>query len=213
MSNLIPKIEEEVKEIFLDINGCHDFDHTIRVVRIAVHLAKIEKADVEIVNLAALLHDIGRQEQDKSGGKICHAQIGAQKAEKILKKYKLNEEKIAAVKHCIASHRFRKDNKPKTVEAKILFDADKLDSIGAIGIGRAFAFSGEINARVHNDEIVPSTENEYTKDDTAHNEFTIKLKYIKNKMLTKSGQAIANHRHKFMVDFFEELQNETSGKI
>lgn len=213
MNKLISQIEKEVENIFAQSGGCHDFDHTQRVTKIAMKLAHNEKARLDIVTFAALLHDIGRPEQDASCGKICHAKIGAKKAEQILEKYGIGHDDILLIKHCIETHRYRKNNPPQTLEAKILFDADKLDAIGAIGIGRAFVFSGECKARVHSNEIRPDEKNAYTKNDTAYNEYMVKLRHIKDQLKTKSGKKIANHRHDFMVSFFEELCREADGKV
>lgn len=115
--------------------------------------------------------------------------------------------------HCIACHRFRDNNIPQTKEAKILFDADKLDSIGAVGIGRAFLFAGEIGARLHNKGVDLSKTQPYTKEDTAYREFVVKLKKVKARLLTKSGKALAQGRHNYMVDFFKRLNQEVAGKL
>jgi len=211
MKNIVEHIQNEVKEIFSTAKGSHDFDHTERVYCLAVHIAKKEKADLLIVQLATLLHDIARQEQDESDGKICHAEKGAERAKEILKEYDLTPSQIDHISSCIATHRFRKNLPPATLEAKILYDADKLDAIGAIGIGRAFVFSGETGARVHVTGLVIDETNAYTKSDTAYHEFEIKLKRIKDKILTAEGKRIAEHRHKFMVEFFDELKDEAIG--
>lgn len=213
MINILKKIEKIAKKHLSTARGSHDFDHTKRVLNLCIHIGKKEKADLEILKIAALLHDIGRKEEDESNGKLCHAEIGAQKAEKILKKLGFSEEKIKKITHCIISHRFRGNAKPKSPEAKILFDADKLDSIGAIGIGRAFLFAGEIGAKLHNKGKNLKNAKEYSIDDTAHREFTVKLKHIKDRILTNEGKKIAKERHKFMIEFFERLNKETEGKI
>ena len=80
---------------------------------------------------------------------------------------------------------------PETTEAKILFDADKLDSIGAVGIGRAFLFAGEVGARLHNKDRDLSPTKPYTKEDTAYREYMVKLRHSREKMLTKEGRRIA----------------------
>jgi uncharacterized protein len=211
MKNIVEQIQNEAKEIFSTAKGSHDFDHTERVYCLAVHIAKKEKADLLIVQIATLLHDIAREEQDESGGKICHAEKGAERAKELLQKYDLTPAQINHIASCIATHRFRKNLPPASLEAKILYDADKLDAIGAIGIGRAFVFSGEVGARVHATDLVIDETNLYTKSDTAYHEFEIKLKRIKDKILTNEGKRIAEHRHKFMVEFFDELKDEVIG--
>jgi len=144
--NIFDEIKEKVILASEGINPCHDFMHTERVLNLALHIGEKEGADLEIITLSALLHDIARKEQDESKGKICHAQRGAELAKDILKEKGMDEDKINRVIHCIEAHRFRNGCIPESIEAKVLSDADKLDAIGAIGIGRAFSFSGHIGA-------------------------------------------------------------------
>lgn len=209
--SIFEQILAEAKKHFVDARGSHDFDHVERVLKMAVHIGKKEKADLEILRIAAVLHDISRKSQDHQKGKTDHAQEGASEAMKILKFHKVSDEKIAKIIHCIESHRFRSSKKPQTLEAKILFDADKLDSIGAIGIGRAFLFAGEIKAKLHNpgktDTEILKTQ-EYSPDDTAYREFLIKLSKIKSRLHTKTGRKLAESRHDFMVEFFKTLKKE-----
>jgi uncharacterized protein len=120
---------------------------------------------------------------------------------------------MEGVIHCIQTHRFRKRVVPISKEAKILFDADKLDSIGAVGIGRAFLFAGEVGARLHNKDINLRKTKPYTKEDTAYREYLIKLRKIKDRIFTKEGKRIARERHRFMVEFFERLNRETDGRL
>lgn len=209
--DIIQKIEKEAKEYFVGARGSHDFEHTERVLNLAIHIGKKEKADLDVLRIAAILHDIGRKKQDEMLGEVCHAEIGGDMARKILKKYDFKDDFIEAVVHCIRSHRFRGNNIPKTKEAKILYDADKLDSIGAIGIGRDFLFAGEIGAKFHNPDVDIAKTKEYSKDDTAYREFLVKLSKVKNKILTKEGKQIAKERHQYMVEFFERLNKEVRG--
>ncbi len=216
MDKSFKKILAETKKHFMNSRGSHDFDHVERVLKMALHIGKKEKADLEILKLAAILHDVQRNDADKKHGKIDHAISGAEVAGKILRKYKYDEKTIAAVHHCIAAHRFRNDIKPKTLEAKVLFDADKLDSIGAIGVGRAFLFAGELKAKLHNtkmsDDKILATK-EFSKEDTAYREFLVKLRHIKSRMQTKEGRKLAKERHSFMVEFFKRMKKEMDGLI
>ncbi len=208
---LINQIKEEAKNFFLTSRGSHDWSHTERVYNLALHIGKKEGADMEILSIAALLHDIGRDCESKSKGLICHAEKGASMAEALLKKYNISSEKIEAIVHCILTHRFRGNKIPSSVEGKILFDADKLDSTGAVGIGRAFLFAGETGAKLHNKDVDIHKTLPYTEDDTAWREFNVKLNKIKDKMLTDEGKRIARERHKVMVDFFDRLNREVDG--
>ena len=116
-----------------------------------------------------------------------------------------------AVRHCVLTHRYRNDHHPDTIEAKILYDADKLDSIGAVGVGRAFLFSGEVGARLHDPDIDVNLTRAYSKEDTAYREYIVKMRYIHDKMLTAEGRRMAADRHRFMTDFFTRLQDEARG--
>lgn len=214
MQNLIEKIKTEAINIFSTAKGSHDWEHTQRVFNLCMRIGKKEKADMEILQLAAILHDIGRGLQDKSNGKICHAEKGAILAEGLLKRYNVDKGKINKIIHCIETHRFRNNKAPQTKEAKILYDADKLDAIGATGIGRAFLFAGEIGAKLHNDKNVTIEKTKpYTKEDTAYREFIVKLKKVKDTILTKEGKRIAKERHDFMVQFFDRLNKEVEGEL
>lgn len=197
--------------MFTRAKGSHRWDHTERVCKMAQHIASIESADQEIVTIAAYLHDIGRTREDESSGKICHAKVGAQMAEKMLREMNIDRQKTEQIVHCIAAHRFRDEVVPQSLEAKVLFDADKLDSIGAVGIGRAFLFAGEIGAHLHQKDKDPSAVQPYSEEDTAYNEFLVKLQYVQDRMLTVEGKRLASERHQFMVDFFHRLNNEVEG--
>ena len=150
--------------------------------------------------------------QDKTKGKICHAELGAELAKEILKKYNLPEDKIKNIVHCIKAHRFRKEEPPQTKEAQILYDADKIDSIGAIGIGRAFLFAGQHNHKLSNSKNLEQVK-DYEDEDTAYREFVIKLSKVKDKLLTDEGKRIAEQRHNFMENFFNRFLKEIDGEL
>lgn len=193
--------------------GPHGLDHSERVLHTALFLGRELGADLDILAPAALLHDIGRSEESASKGIVCHARRGAELARPILQELGYNNEAIAAICHAICSHRFRGSVKPETLEARILFDADKLDSIGAVGIGRAFLFAGQIGARLHNPEQDHSRTSSYSLEDSAYREFQVKLSQVKDQMQTASGRRLAQKRHDFMLTFFAQLTLETSGNF
>jgi len=217
-TKIIAKIEKEAKEFFVGASGCHDWSHVQRVHDLALRIAKKEKADVNIVRIAAYLHDIGRKEEFDSKGKISHVERGAQLADQILSKYNISEEDKNNIKHCIHAHSYRHGIKPETIEAKVIFDSDKLDSIGAIGIGRAFLFSGRLGSNClytgREKELVKNAGSYgFTKDDSALLEYYFKLKNIKNKIITKTAKKIAKERHDYMAGFFKRFELEILGKI
>jgi uncharacterized protein len=208
---LLAAIKDDARAFFRDARGSHDWDHTERVCRLSERIGKKEGADLGVLRLAALLHDIGRGEEDRSNGRICHGRAGAAMAGAVLAKHGLDAGIIRDVVHCIRTHRFRKRAVPKTLEAKVLFDADKLDSIGAVGIGRAFLFAGEVGARLHDRDIDVRKTKPYSRDDTAYREFLVKLGRVRERIFTREGKRIAAERHRYMVGFFGRLNRETDG--
>jgi uncharacterized protein len=211
MDSSFDDIKKFVKTRFLGASGSHDWEHTQRVHSLCMHIAQVEGADMEVIEIAACLHDVGRSYQDESKGSVCHAEKGAEMAQSLLEDYPISRERKANIIHCIRSHRFRSNYKPETLEAKILFDADKLDAIGAIGIGRTFLFAGEVGAKLHNPRINPEDTDPYTDEDTGYREFKLKLSKIKDRMLTNEGRRMAKERHEFMEMFFERFLQEYEG--
>jgi uncharacterized protein len=161
----------------------HDDGHTERVVKLALFIAEKEGADIEVVRKAAELHDIARNEKN-------HAIKGAEIAIEKLREY--DEDFIEKVTHCIETHSFSAGITPRTLEAKILSDADKLDAMGAIGIARAFLFSCEKNRSI--------------EDTLKH--FEEKLLKLREHIETETGKRIADERHAFLFEFYRRLKKE-----
>jgi len=220
-------VEEKHKkiiEIVQDKLTCsaHNLDHVFRVYNLCLLLAKHEgNVDLEILIPAALLHDIARVEesQDKTGG-IDHAVLGSVIAEDILRKLEYEEEKIEKIKHCIIAHRFRTGNEPNTIEAKILFDSDKLDVIGASGIARTFMLAGQFGQKLVVNESLDeylkcnAVENGRLKDVSKHTpfiEYEVKFKKIPDKLYTEKAREIGKERLKFMDEYFTRLKLEIHG--
>jgi uncharacterized protein len=194
-----------------DADSAHDFDHVLRVVAMAERIAQAEGADQEVVRAAALLHDIGLDE-----GRAGHETSAANRAKEILREHGYDGTFCENVAHAIESHRFRSGPAPQTLEAKVLFDADKLDAIGAIGVARAFAFGAHRGQRLWG-EVPPDYTDQMNgieadpRQHTAVHEFHVKLSKIKERMFTATGQQIAAERHAFMVKFYEQLDREVTG--
>jgi len=210
----VNRIERIARTFFADGRGSHGWDHTLRVVRLAQRIARAEDADLDVVVTAAFFHDIGRSAEDEARGNLCHADYGAELAGPILHRngFGLTPDQQENVLHCIRSHRFRGRETPATLEAKVVFDADKLDAIGAIGIARAYLFAGEIGARLHCPEIPLSETLPYTTSDTGYREYAVKLRTIRDIMLTTEGRRMANDRHRFMEGFFDRFLQEYEGE-
>lgn len=205
---MLNKIKKEINKYF-DKNSSHDLDHTMRVHDMCLYIGKKEWADLEILEISSLLHDIWRPKQHETKGKVCHAEYWAILAKEMLEKFWLEKEKTDHVVHCVSTHRFRKWGTPETLEAKILFDADKLDSIGAVWIWRAFMYANEVWARLHNDENtnIEKTE-EHGPEDTAFREYMFKLIKVKDKLFTETAKKIAKEKQETMIKFFDSLKKE-----
>lgn len=219
MKDTFKKIEKITKNYLK--KSSHDWDHTKRVYNLAMHLAKEEDVDFDILKAAIFLHDIARVKEDQSKNEFDHAEESAKIAKKILTDVGFPNKKIKKVLECIRSHRFRSDNIPKTKEAQILFDADKLDGIGAIGIARTFLLAGEHNSKLYEDEQFIEEykrknigKNGKIKDISLHSpyyEFILKLKNVKGKLITNKAKEIAKERDLFMRKFFNEFKKEWKG--
>jgi uncharacterized protein len=192
--------------------GSHDWEHTLRVCKLCHRIGTARGADMTVLMSAAYLHDIGRSHQDRLNGAVCHAQKGAEIATPIVQNLSIPEQKKENILHCVRTHRFRGDHAPETGEARVLFDADKLDAIGAVGVARAFLFAGEVGARLHNPDVDPEQARPYTEDDTGYREYRVKLCRIKDRMLTGEGRKIAQARHAFMERFFNRFIKEYQGE-
>jgi len=200
----------EAQSCYQGADAIHDFDHVLRVLALAERLAELEGADLEIVRTATLLHDIGRAHGERGDALADHARVGAEQARRLLAGHPPH--KVETVAEAIAAHRFRSGPEPQTPEAKVLYDADKLDAIGAIGVARAFAFGGYNGQRLWAD-VPPGYQESLAGPDehTPVHEYAIKLSRIKDRLLTASARALAEERHQFMAAFFGRLEQEVRG--
>lgn len=206
-------IRDTAQRYFEKAGGSHDWEHTLRVHRLCLRIGPREGADMTVLETAAYLHDIGRPVQDASSGTICHAVRGAQMVREIIDPLNLDEAQKTNIVHCVRAHRFRETYAPATIEARVLFDADKLDAIGAVGVARAYQFAGELGACLHNPNIAPDQSASYSRNDTGYREFAVKLSKIKDRMLTGEGHRMAQERHAFMALFFDRFLKEYAGEL
>jgi len=192
---LIERTREYARHFF-EREGTHGFSHTERVFNLCMHIGREEGADLEVLALASLLHDVARP-LESSGRVEDHAVEGARIARSYLRSLGYPEDKIEAVAHAIEAHRFSRGPEPRTLEAKILSDADKLDAIGAIGIARVFMYSGE-----HGRDIEASLKH-----------FEEKILRLKDLMYTETAKRMAEGRHAFVEEFMARIRREIEGEI
>jgi uncharacterized protein len=207
---------EQARAWYNQTDPVHDFDHVLRVYRTAEKLALAEGADLEIVRAAALLHDAEGSAPGGAGQeRASHHHASAAFAASILAQEGWPPERIAAVQHCIRAHRFRGDAEPpQTLEAKVLFDADKLDVLGAIGAARTIAYAvldGQPVYAEPSEQFQLTFQKEASEPHSAYHEFLFKLIKVKDRMFTPAGRALAEARHAYLVGFFEQLQAERRG--
>ena len=205
---------EQAKQWYSQTDAVHGFDHVLRVYRLAQHLAEKEGADWEIVAAAALLHDASGSAAGNGEERAEHHELSAQFAHQILVKEGWSQERIAAVQHCIRAHRFRSGEEPQTIEARVLFDADKLDAIGAIGAARSIAYAALDNKPFYaqpSEQFVNCFELAPGEMHSSYHEFLFKLSQIPERMYTETGKQIATARHEYLQDFYQQLAAEYRG--
>lgn len=200
-----PITVEAARALYDGADAAHAFDHVLRVTALAERLAAAEGADLVIVRTAALLHDVARHEPE-------HHLRGAERARSILSGWPAPF--VEAVAHAIAAHRFRAGPAPATREAQCLFDADKLDAIGAVGVARAFVYGGKQGQRLWApiESIDPDGPELPAPEYTPVHEYVRKLARLHEQLYTVTARQIAAERHAFMVAFYARLQREVEGR-
>lgn len=211
---IINQTADMIKHKFESEGSGHDWWHIYRVWQIAKTIAQKEKIDIFIVELGVLLHDIADY-KFHDGNEL----IGGIESKKWLKKLGVESQIIDEVIHIVDNVSFKgnaKHNKMKSLEGKVVQDADRLDSMGAIGIARVFAYGGNKGREIYNPEVKPRlnmTKEEYKKNNSSSvNHFYEKLLLLKDLMNTKTGRKIAIKRHKFMEQYLKTFFDEWSGK-
>lgn len=191
MQDVITAAQRYVEDFFRRDSSGHDMAHTLRVYRTALRLAEAERANRDIVALAAMLHDV----DDRKISPDTHADLG--NAVAFLRSQQVSEERIARIIKVIRGVSFSENagKVPATIEGRVVQDADRLDAIGAIGIARTFAYGGA-HGRGMEDSI---------------QHFHDKLLLLRDMMTTDGGRRMAAKRHAWMEDFLREYQEETEG--
>ena len=202
---------EFVKKTFHDDYSGHDYFHTLRVYKMAARIAQQENADLFIVQLAALLHDV----DDIKLSPETYA--NKDKAVGFLRKHDVSEATIKMICDIIGEVSFRGTDSiaPETIEGKCVQDADRLDAMGAIGIARAFAYGGSHNRIIHDPEMKPAVnmngEKYQSHISTSINHFYEKLFQLKDMMNTSTAAKIAQRREDYMKSFVAEFLDEWGG--
>jgi uncharacterized protein len=178
----------------LELDDIHGYYHTKRVYELCIKLGKSLKANLSILKIAALLHDIGRNYEVNDVKKRNHAEISAQVASQFLSSLniKLTTTDIQSILHCIKVHSFSNTITPKSLEAKVLSDADKLDALGAIGLYRIIGHAIKNQGGIAN--VIQHLEE--------------KILNLKNKLWLDDSKRIAEEREKIIIDFYNEIKNE-----
>ena len=195
---MINKATDYARSIFeADASG-HDFDHTLRVYRMAVRIAEEEGADLQQVSLAALLHDVDDRKLSPE------TYENKDRAVSFLRENGMAEGEISGIVQIISEISFSAGNgAPSTLEGMCVQDADRLDAMGAIGIGRAFAFGGSRGRRMHDPEGTDTT--------TTIQHFYDKLLLLKDLMNTGTGKKLAYQRDAYLRTFLDEFYAEWDG--
>ena len=205
---------EQARVWYQDADPIHGFDHILRVYHMAERLGALEGADMEILRAAVLLHDA---EGSAPGGaeRASHHHRSSDFAHEVLSAEGWPAARIAGVQHCIRAHRFRGDGEvPRSIEAMVLFDADKLDVLGAIGAARVIgyaAINGTPAYAVPSERFLTSGEKEPGEAHSAYHEYLFKLSKVKSRMFTAAAKQIAEDREEYLGQFFARMGLEIDG--
>jgi uncharacterized protein len=201
-------------------DAAHDYDHLVRVIALADKIQSSEGGDLSTIWAAVALHDIGQERERRHGGD--HASIGAELAAQLLKDTPFPQDSIPAVQQAIREHRMTGGVTPQTLEGRILYDADKIDCLGAIGIGRLYCITGRYNQKVYApipddivEPIVPHVIRHLRRrpDYSPSIEFQLLFADLPERMTTKTGRAMARERFLYMQEFFNRLRQEVEGEL
>lgn len=192
-------------------DAAHDKEHIYRVLYNALEIAVSENdVDYDILIAACLLHDIGRKEQFENPA-LCHAAVGSEKAYRFLTLHGFDPAYAGQVKRCIQTHRYRKNDPPQSLEAKILFDADKLDVTGAIGIARTLLYKGIVSEPLYS--VLPNGTVSAGENDAAPSffqEYKYKLEGLYSRFYTKKAAQMAEERRSIAAAFYNGLYREVN---
>ena len=204
--DVLDSLKNEIK-LKISNDSAHDFDHIMRVYKNAQKICKNEKVNSKLVLCAVLLHDIISYPKSDKRSKLSSIK-SAEASTKILKKYDFTEDEIQIISEAIRDHSFSQKKTPKTIEGKILQDADRLDAIGAIGIARVFAVAGSENRPFYSPEDPFCKKRRPDDQKWTLDHFYKKLLLLESLMNTKSGKSEAKRRTIVLKNFLSELKKE-----
>lgn len=205
---------QQAQTWYLSSDPVHGLDHVYRVYHMAEHLAQIEGADLEIVRAAALLHDAEGSAPHDGYSRATHHEASASFARAILIEEGWPDTRITAVEHCIRAHRYRTTETPQTLEAKVLFDADKLDVLGAFGAARTIAYAAQAQQPIYSEpsaQFLETGQKTPGEPHSSYHEYLFKLRRVKDRLFTAEAKRIAEKRHKFLVAFYQQIVAEAEG--
>jgi uncharacterized protein len=205
---------EKARDWYDSDDPVHGFDHVLRVLNMAEHLGEILDADMAVVRAAALLHDAAGAHPGGSSSRLDHEQSSAAFARTILEQEGWEDAKIEAVEHCIRTHRFRNREEPQSLEAMILFDADKLDVVGAFGVARTIGYALQAGQPMYaspSNQFLKSGKVQTDEPHSAYHEYLFKLRHVKERLFTEPAKRIAEARHRLLCDFFDQMAVEAEG--
>ncbi len=190
-------------------NAAHDYLHVYRVLYQAMKIAEKYEVDRDVLIAACLLHDIGRKAQFEDK-RICHAVEGGKLAYAFMQGLGWEEERCRHIRDCVTTHRFRSDDPPRTLEAKILFDADKLDVTGALGIARSLAYEGQMGEPLYRVDGDLQIDRDYSKEAPPSflKEYNFKLIKLYDRFYTPEAAQIARKRKALMEAYYAQLLEE-----
>lgn len=208
-TDLLATLYDEMQQRFASFDDpAHGWEHVRRVYRLARRIGEEERADLLIVSIAALLHDVGRLIHRKG---VPHALLSVEEARAILRAYPLDQEQVEAILHAIEAHSFSQGIEPRTLEARVVRDADRIDSLGAIGILR-WAITGTIKRKAQTQSYHPADPfaEWHEPDDKLYllDHFYTKLLKLEEGMYTTTGRALAQQRTEYMRDYLREFRAE-----
>ena len=173
----------------------HGFSHITRVLNLCLEIGKKLGANLHVLEIAALLHDIGRESENQDIHNRNHAELSAEMSLVFLRSqdFQISQDELDNIIHCIRAHSFSNKTIPKTLEAKILSDVDKLDALGAIGLYRVIGFAIKNNRGI--EQVIKHLENKILK--------------LRDQLYLEESQKIADKRVKIIIDFYVKLKQET----